>query len=34
MEGGVLKEYYGLYEHAPGILQPPVVDFAVLFVRK
>ena len=34
MEGGVLKGYYGLYEHVPGILKPPVADFAVLLVRK
>ena len=34
MEGGVLKGYCGLYEHVPGILQPPAVDFAVLLVRK
>ena len=23
----------GIYEHVPGILQPAVVDFAVLLVR-
>ena len=34
MQGGVLKGYYGLYDHVPGILEPPAVDFAVLLVRK
>ena len=32
MERGGLKGYYVLYEHVLGIVQPPVVDFAVLLV--